>query len=577
MNSLLRMGACPTGLAALGLMLSSLAFSAPPSAPTVDVATTGNGKVVIAFSAPSDNGGFGVSSYTASCVATTGTVTASAALSPISVSTLINALEYSCSVIANNASGASPPSNAVLRTPTATALGSFNGSIVLGVPSANSIKANVFTPSQSGTVSIAYGTSSGQLTQQTAASPLLAATPVEIALSGLTANTRYYYRLNYTSGTGTGSGPTEEYSFHSARPAASTFSFVVTGDSHPERNNEFNGALYTRTLQAINGDSPDLYVMVGDDFSVDLLNAATITQAQVIERYTVQRPYLGIVGRSAPIFLVPGNHEQSAGYLLDGTANNVAVWASNARNTHYSQPATDGFYSGNSQTVPNIGLPRNYYSWTWGDALFVAIDPYLPSPVPIATIFGNFPMNNDIWAVTHGDVQYQWLKTTLEQSTAKYKFVFAHHVLGGRRGGVEVANIGEWGGFSLAGVNEFVTKRPTWTQPIHQLMAANGVNVFFQGHDHVWVRQTLDGVTYQTQAQPANYNYNFSSFSAAYLSGDKFPNAGYTRVKVSPTEVKVDYVRSYLPADENATQIHGATAFSYALRPEGTIFASGFE
>jgi hypothetical protein len=91
------------------------------------------------------------------------------------------------------------------------------------------------------------------------------------------------------------------------------------------------------------------------------------------------------------------------------------------------------------------------------------------------------------------------------------------------------------------------------------------------------VRQRLDGVTYQTQAQPANYNYNFSSFSASYLSGDKFPNDGYTRVKVSPYEVKVEYVRSYLPADENATQIHGQTAFSYALAPVGSYFSTGFE
>jgi Calcineurin-like phosphoesterase len=569
--------ACALTTLVIGLMQFGFAVAAVPTAPVIDVATTGNSKVIIAFSAPSSDGGAAISGYTASCAAAAGTVLASAAISPIEVSALTNGVDYSCSVIASNASGASPSSNSVLRTPSATTLGSFSGNIVLGVPSSSAIKANVFTPTQSGSVTISYGTTSGQLTQQTASSALLAATPLEIALAGLTANTRYYYRMNFTSSNGVGSGPTEEYSFHTARPAASTFSFVVTGDSHPERNNEFNGPLYTRTLQAINGDSPDFYMMVGDDFSVDLLNPATITPALVTERYTVQRPYLGIVGRSAPVFLVPGNHEQSAGYLLDGTANNVAVWASNARNSHYSLPATDGFYTGNAQMVPNIGLPKNYYAWTWGDALFVAIDPYLPSPVPIATIFGNFPMNNDIWNVTHGDVQYQWLKTTLEQSTAKYKFVFAHHVLGGRRGGIEVASIGEWGGFSLAGVNEFVTKRPTWAKTIHKLMADTGVNVFFQGHDHVWVRQQLDGVTYQTQAQPANYNYNFSSFSASYLSGDKFANTGYTRVKVSPTGVKVDYVRSYLPADENATRVHGSTAFSYTLTPAASDFANGFE
>ena len=38
---------------------------------------------------------------------------------------------------------------------------------------------------------------------------------------------------------------------------------------------------------------------------------------------------------------------------------------------------------------------------------------------------------------TLGDAQYHWFKRTLEQSKAKYKFVFAHHVLGTGRGGID--------------------------------------------------------------------------------------------------------------------------------------------
>jgi hypothetical protein len=313
---------------------------------------------------------------------------------------------------------------------------------------------------------------------------------------------------------------------------------------------------------------------LGDDFSVDMLDPNRVTAAQVTARYSLQRPHLGLIGHSAPVFLVNGNHEQSAGYLLDGTANNVAVWAQNARNTHYSQPAPDGFYTGNSQQIPFIDLAQNYYAWTWGDALFVAIDPYLPSTVPLATILGTTPMNTDIWAPTHGDAQYQWLKTTLEQSKAKNKFVFAHHVMGAGRGGVEVAKLGEWGGFSKNDVDEFAIKRNSWATPIHQLMVANKVTAFFQGHDHVWARQELEGVTYQTLSQPANPNYNLPEFAASYLSGDKFPNSGCTRVNVSPNGVKVDYVRTYLPADETVDKVSGSTAFSYTLAstlPGGTV------
>jgi len=68
--------------------------------------------------------------------------------------------------------------------------------------------------------------------------------------------------------------------------------------------------------------------MLGEDFSVGQINEANpsaVNQAQVRQRYTIQLPYLGIIGKGAPMFLVNGNHEQGARYLLNGTPNSVAV------------------------------------------------------------------------------------------------------------------------------------------------------------------------------------------------------------------------------------------------------------
>lgn len=452
---------------------------------------------------------------------------------------------------------------------TATAAGSgvgqFRGNVVLGSPTASSIKANVYAPDQSGLVYITYGEVAGQHSRQTPAATLAAGTPLEITMDGLSANTRYYYRLYFQAQSGTGSGPTEEYSFHTARPAGSTFTFAIQGDSHPEREKtQFNGQLYQRTLLTAAADNPDFYLTIGDDFSVDTLDPATVTAAKVTERYTIQRPYLGLIGRSAPVFLVNGNHEQGARYLLDGTPNNVAVWAQNARNAHYSQPATDGFYSGNAEMVPHIGLLRNYFAWTWGDALFVTIDPYWGSPVCVDASFYGDTKRSNLWDITHGDEQYRWLKATLEQSKAKYKFVFAHHVMGTGRGGIELIGKYEWGGQNNNGSWGFTANRPSWPTPIHQLMVANKVTIFFQGHDHIWVRQQADGITYQTLSEPADPNYSLFN-SDAYLSGDTFPNTGYTRVTVSPSAVKVDYVRTYLPADESPGRTSGSVAFSYSI------------
>lgn len=51
----------------------------------------------------------------------------------------------------------------------------------------------------------------------------------------------------------------------------------------------------------------------------------------------------------------------------------------------------------------------------------------------------------------------------------------------------------------------------------------------------------------------------------AYKSDSKFPNSGYVRASVSPTQVKVDCVRSYQPKDEGAGKKNGEVAFSYTM------------
>ena len=161
-----------------------------------------------------------------------------------------------------------------------------------------------------------------------------------------------------------------------------------------------------------------------------------------------------------------------------------------------------------------------------------------------------------------GDVQYQWFKTTLEQSKARYKFVFTHHVMGTGRGGVEMADLYEWGGRSKNGTWEFDEKRPGWELPIHQLMVKNGVTIFFQGHDHLFARQQRDGVIYQSTPNPADATYQAFN-QEAYRSGDILPNSGHLRVTVSPSEVKVNYVRAFLTKDETEKNKNGVTAYSY--------------
>jgi hypothetical protein len=161
------------------------------------------------------------------------------------------------------------------------------------------------------------------------------------------------------------------------------------------------------------------------------------------------------------------------------------------------------------------------------------------------------------------------LKKTLEGSKARHKFVFAHHVLSTGRGAVEVADNYEWGGrdprgAAARGAARFEDKRPTWELPIHQLMVKTGVTIFFQGHDHLFARQGKDGVIYQEVPNPADLTY--TAFNReSYRSGDILPNTGHLLVTVSPDDVRVDYVRSYLAKDETAQRQQGEIAFSYTI------------
>ena len=474
--------------------------------------------------------------------------------------------------------------------------------LVLGEPTDHSIILSI-TDTKGFRGYVEHGTTPGAYTQKTSIVTAAANQPAELAIGELPANARCYYRLRFEHGEQGSFEASPEHSFMTQRAPSSTFSFGVQGDSHPERAGKmFNPELYLRTIDHVRTEDPDLYFMLGDDFSIEnLIGNRDISQQSVDQVYARQRAYLTRMTSSTPLFLVNGNHEEAAGALLDGTANNPAVYAGRARTKFFPLPAPDNFYTGDATPVENIGLLRDYYAFTWGDALFVVIDPYWHSKVIVdaepggqggggqgggrrggggqggggrsaqqdnprqqGEQRGGGKGSRDLWQVTLGDEQYAWLKKTLESSHAKYKFVLEHHILGTGRGGVDIADTYEWGGRNRRGDDEFRQHRPGWAMPIHQLFVKTGVTIFFQGHDHLFAHQQKDGVVYQETPNPADDTY--TAFNReAYRSGDILPNAGHLRVVVSPQSVRVDYIRSFLPSDETADQKDGETAFSYTV------------
>lgn len=344
-----------------------------------------------------------------------------------------------------------------------------------------------------------------------------------------------------------------------------SFVFGVQGDSHPERSGKmFSDELYRINMLNVAKSNPDFYFILGDDSNIDrFIEKGNATQWDIDKVYKYQKSFTNIL--SCPIYPVVGNHEQIAKYMLTGDADNAAVYSALAMKKYF--PIPDSF-SGNNHPVEHVGIFKDYYAFEHGDALFVVLDPYWHSDAPVDNIPGDKmrgkkgqnPTKNS-WAGTLGKVQYEWLKETLSQSLAKYKFVFAHHVNGSGRGGIECANLYEWGGYGRNGKYEFTQMRPNWDMPIHQLFIKYGVTIFFQGHDHVFCKQELNGIVYQSCPNPADNSYTAFN-SNAYLSGDLLPNAGYIRVTVCKTHIKVDYIRAFLKGDGNNEEV----AYSYTIK-----------
>jgi len=431
-----------------------------------------------------------------------------------------------------------------------------NASLIVARPTDSTVDINVF-PRRDLQARICYRKKGEDTIQQGLPTEMKAGEPCVLHIDNLTVNSAYDYWLD--CGT-TGKSP--ECTFHTQLKPGTPFQFIVQGDSHPERGHQHTPALYEQALKRIAMERPDFFIALGDDFSVDTLRE--ITPAAVENIYRMQREYLSFVGAFGPLFLVNGNHEQASRCNLDGTANNVAVWAQNTREKYFSQPAPKEIYTGDTEKVAPIGFLRDYYAWQWGDALFVVIDPYWHSKTAVDNKLGSRDKNNDEWNSTLGDVQYQWLKKTLETSQARFRFIFTHHVLGRGRGGVECATRGEWGGGDGKGSGSFSQMRPGWAMPIHQLLVKNRVNILFQGHDHLFCKQELDGVIYQTCPLPAGAADSRENFEA-YRSGTSVPGSGFLRVSVQPTNVQVDFVKNILPQDAQYGK-DGGIAFSYRVR-----------
>lgn len=483
----------------------------------------------------------------------------------------------------------------------------FDGDVLVGRPTDQSAAISVMSFSDA-EVYVEYGTASGQYESKTNTASLGVDELEVYEIDGLDRGTEYFYRVRFKADAVDQFLAGREYSFHTQRPAGSTFSFAVQADPHLGARTRFekwcgprcereasDDKVYAVTAENMLAYDPDFVLDLGDTFMTaqnhqnglypiqERQGGAPITDREVVEDVRLLRELFAPVGSSIPVMLVQGNHEAEDSAKLDGTAENMAVWAIKNRKKYFPSPTDDGFYSGSTTEYEFIGRQDGYYSYEWGDALFVALDPF----------WVNAP--RDAWSRTLGREQYDWLKQTLEESDAKFKFVFLHHLVGGldnpygsSRGGSLYSDYFEWGGRtpfdaenwepeniraylalpstdqsapwpqrdvdSSTEAYEFEKYRPGWGVSIQEMLIDNNVQIVFHGHDHIYVKEVHEsGIVYQEVPQPSRAGGEFTQeglmLSAGrqgydIVNGVVIEPAGFINVEVSPEKVQVDYVKN---------------------------------
>ena len=426
--------------------------------------------------------------------------------------------------------------------------------IVLVRPTETSVTLSVLSHTDA-EAQVEYVADTGGTAQRTPTVRLAGGEPALVELSGLRPDTSWSYRLHHR---GTDSKANEFAagdwcSFHTRRDTGSSFTFTIQADSHLDSG--VSPAVYERTLANALADRPDFHVDLGDTF----MTGKRPDFHEALPQYLAQRYYFGTLCHSAPLFQILGNHDGEEGTGGRG-ADEIAGWSFAQRTRWFPGPLTGAgdtaMYSG--RTEWRDGKGSNYFAFEWGDALFCMLDPFWPTEGRRRGGGGQGGSENEFtdasWGLTLGREQYDWLAQRLASSKAPWKFVFIHHLVGGRgnarRGGVESAPYFEWGGRNADGSDGFARNRPGWPVPVHQLLVKHGVDVVFHGHDHLYVQNQLDGIVYQCVPQPGNARGNTRSAAEyGYTSGTILGSPGHLRVQVAPDAVRVALVRSVVEGE----------------------------
>jgi hypothetical protein len=315
-----------------------------------------------------------------------------------------------------------------------------------------------------------------------------------------------------------------------APPPGATFTFDMLADSHieavdtipdgltPSTNGwDFDETTLGAVAKNIQQDHPDFMLSLGDllDYHIFGFNTPPPDTSWPRGGMLDYRRMFGDTLGSAAHFTVIGNWDGESG--CDSPEDNQLSMSQ--RLLYLPGPTPETYPEGGS-------VNQDYYAFTWGDALFVVLN--VMTYTPTCHLLDYQPGVADDW--TLGAAQLDWLRTTLASSTAKWKFTFIHHTVGGAAGDATNSAYGRGGG-QAAHVGEQDT--------IHKMLMQYGVQIFFYAHDHVFTDMVVDGIHY-TLPGSAGAPWKFTMAETGYTN--YLPDSGHGRVVVAPESVTVDFI-----------------------------------
>ncbi len=335
--------------------------------------------------------------------------------------------------------------------------------------------------------------------------------------------TRYEYRILAKQGRDISMQPAGAGSFRTQRKGPASYTVLLMTDSHTGSFSPGSGPVITldRVVQNATRVKAEFVLDLGDNVAWRGSREFPQTSTDgALGAYAQYRRQIGPLSANSPHFAVIGNWVGESGKFPE---KNIEIAAS-VRRALLPGP--------NHLTYPQGGSEReDYYSFSWGGVLYIILNvqtyskPSAPDKLP--TLMADV---NQISEWTLGEKQMAWFESTLKNATERFRFVCIHHPPGGNAGDALNTNYGR-GGSRAWNTGEQIK--------IHGLMKKHKVQIFFYGHDHVFVDDIVEGIHY-TLPGSCGAPWKFTKEETGY---ERFwPDSGHATLEVTPDKATVTFI-----------------------------------